>query len=218
MKGFLYGGVIRDSVGNLYGTAFGGTGGVGVVFKVDTSGNETVLYTFTGGADGAVPESGVIRDSAGNLYGTTSGGGDLSACLGGWGGVQLDTSGNETVLYSFTGGADAANPFAGVIGDEVGNLYGTTQGGGGPAGLGAVYKLDTTGHETVLCAFTSPPDGSNPDASVIRDEEGNRRRWRYARCGRGVQAGCGRPGDGAVHLHRRGRWEPAVWGDPRPGR
>src|ERR1035437_3973399 len=53
----------------------GGTANAGVVFKVDTSGTETVLYSFTGGADGDYPEAGVIRDSAGNLYGTTIGGG-----------------------------------------------------------------------------------------------------------------------------------------------
>ena len=64
--------MIRDSAGNLYGvTDCGGASGVGVVFKVDTSGHETVLYTFTGGTDGAYP-NGVILDSAGNFYGTTT--------------------------------------------------------------------------------------------------------------------------------------------------
>jgi uncharacterized repeat protein (TIGR03803 family) len=168
--GVFAGPLVRDSAGNLYGTTLGGgTGGAGVVYKVDTSGNETVLYTFTGGADGANPYARVIRDSAGNLYGTTQYGG-----TGGAGVVyKVDTSGNETVLYSFTGGADAANPVAGVIRDEAGNLYGTTESGGGPANLGAVYKLDTSGKETVLCAFTSPPGGSNPGAAVIRDDAGN---------------------------------------------
>ncbi len=69
-------GVIMDKNGNLYGTTSeGGASGVGVVFKVDPSGNETVLYTFTGGADGSVPWAGVIMDKKGNLYGTTLGGG-----------------------------------------------------------------------------------------------------------------------------------------------
>jgi hypothetical protein len=73
--------VIRDSAGNLYvyGTTGGGDlgspacfGGCGVVFKVDTSGNETVLYTFTGEADGRQPFIGsLVRDSACSLYGTT---------------------------------------------------------------------------------------------------------------------------------------------------
>ena len=67
--------------GSLYGTTTygGGASGAGVVFKVDTSGNETVLYSFTGGADGANPYAGVIRDPAGNLYGTTTSGGQLNA-------------------------------------------------------------------------------------------------------------------------------------------
>jgi uncharacterized repeat protein (TIGR03803 family) len=68
--------VIRDSVGDLYGTTnYGGAAGVGVVYKLDTAGLETVLYSFTGGADGSAPYAGVIRDSAGNLYGTTELGG-----------------------------------------------------------------------------------------------------------------------------------------------
>jgi uncharacterized repeat protein (TIGR03803 family) len=68
-------GVIRDSAGNLYGTAGGGASYKGVVFKLDSSGGETVLYTVTGGDDGESPYAGVVRDSAGNLYGTASSGG-----------------------------------------------------------------------------------------------------------------------------------------------
>jgi uncharacterized repeat protein (TIGR03803 family) len=68
--------VIQDSVGNLYGTAsIDGAAGYGVVYELNTAGQETVLYTFTGGADGGNPYPGVIRDSASNLYGTTSNGG-----------------------------------------------------------------------------------------------------------------------------------------------
>ena len=70
----------RDSAGNLYGTtAGGGTASAGVVFKVDTSGNETVLYSFTGGADGGTPYAGVVLGPNGNLYGTTIGGGQTNA-------------------------------------------------------------------------------------------------------------------------------------------
>ncbi len=166
-------GVIRDSAGNLYGTTYsGGTGGYGVVYKLDAAGHETVLYSFTGGADGGFPVAGVIRDSAGNLYGTTSLGG-----AGFFGGVvyKLDTTSHETVLYSFTGGADGGFPLAGVIRDSAGNLYGTTPYGGygGTAGRGVVYKLDTTGHETVLYRFAGGADGGNPEAGVIRDSAGN---------------------------------------------
>ena len=74
--GFPYGGLVQDAVGNLYGTTqFGGASGWGVVFKLDPSGTETVLYSFTGGTDGGVPYGDLLRDGAGNLYGTTNLGG-----------------------------------------------------------------------------------------------------------------------------------------------
>jgi uncharacterized repeat protein (TIGR03803 family) len=145
-----------------------------VGFKLDTVGNYTVLYSFTGGADGGTPEAGVIRDSAGNLYGTTQYGGQA-----GWGAVyKLDTAGNETVLYSFTGGADGGYPVAGVVRDSTGNLHGTTENGGivngvRPFGNGMVYKVDTSGQETVLYSFTGGADGNQPNAGVIRDSAGN---------------------------------------------
>jgi uncharacterized repeat protein (TIGR03803 family) len=161
--------VIRDAAGNLYGTTYnGGTTGYGVVYKLDTTGHETVLYSFTGGADGGYPSAGVVGDSAGNLYGTTFSGGTANAGVV----FRLDQTGHETVLYSFTGGADGSGPYAGVIRDSAGNLYGTTY-YGGAAVLGVVYKLDTTGHETVLHAFTGVADGSGPQAGVIRDPAGN---------------------------------------------
>ena len=81
-RGTPYAGVIRDSAGNLYGTAqFGGSGGsdAGVAFKLDTAGKEKVLKNFTGGADGGRPTSGAIRDLAGNLYGTAGFGG-IGSC------------------------------------------------------------------------------------------------------------------------------------------
>ncbi len=164
-----YAGVIGDSAGNLYGTASqGGTPGHGVVYKLDSAGHQTVLYSFTGGADGGDPLAGLVRDSAGNLYGTANAGGTA-----GMGAVyKLDTTGQETVLYSFTGGADGRGPVAGVIRDSAGNLYGTTQ-LGGAANAGVVYKVDTTGKETVLYTFTGGADGGDPLAGVIRDSAGN---------------------------------------------
>jgi uncharacterized repeat protein (TIGR03803 family) len=160
-------GVIRDSAGNLYGTTEnGGTAGAGVVFKVDTAGRQTVLYSFTGGADGANPYAGVVRDSAGNLYGTTYQGGTGHGVV-----YKLNTAGQETVLYNFTGGDDGGGP-NGVILDSAGNLYGTTV-AGGTAGVGVVYELDTARQETVLYSFTGGTDGSYPHAGVIRDSAGN---------------------------------------------
>ena len=178
------GALIADSAGNLYGTTEdGGTvgpcrsdpePGCGVVFKLDTTHMETVLYSFTGGSDGAQPYAGLIRDSAGNLYGTTENGG-LVGCPDGFAcGVvfKLDTTGTEAVLYSFTGGADGGNPYAGLIRDSAGNFYGST-GNGGTFGHGVVFKLDTTGTETVLHGFTGGTDGSSPIAGLTRDSAGN---------------------------------------------
>ena len=164
-----FGALARDPAGNLYGTTIGGGAfGFGVVFKLDSTGKETVLYNFAGGADGGSPYAGPIRDSTGNLYGTTLGGG-----ASGFGVVfKLDATGKETVLYSFSGGADGANPYAGLVRDSANNLYGTTFNGG--SGFGVVFKLDSTGHETVLHTFTGGADGANPYAgSLIRDPTGN---------------------------------------------
>src|SRR5580700_3611337 len=149
-----YAGVIRDAAGNLYGTTpAGGPWNQGVVYKVTPAGQELVLYAFTGGADGASPAAGVIADSSGNLYGTTLYGGAAPGTKGSGVVYKLNAAAQETVLYTFTGGADGKWPFAGVIRDSAGNLYGTTS-QGGPAGspcdegCGVVYKLDTGGQQT----------------------------------------------------------------------
>jgi uncharacterized repeat protein (TIGR03803 family) len=164
-----FAGVVRDPSGNLYGTlTYGGASGAGTVFKVDPAGQETILYSFTGGADGGQSYAGLIRDSAGNLYGTTASGGSGS------GGVifKLDPSGAETVLYNFTG-PDGAGPLSGLIRDSAGNLYGTTQ-GGGASEFGTVFKLSPTGTETVLYSFAGGTDAQYPAyASLVGDKSGN---------------------------------------------
>jgi len=181
-------GVVRDKSGNLYGTTKqGGTHNDGLVFKVGSSGNETTLYNFTwNNGDGAYPYPGVIRDGADNLYGTTNTGGNQSYCAGsGCGTVfKVDTTGAETVLYSFTGGSDGQYPFAGVIMDKAGNLYGTTYSGGNvncqaPLGCGTVFQLSPsqggTYTETVLHRFAGgAKDGAVPsNGSLLRDSKGN---------------------------------------------
>ena len=160
-----------------------------MVFKLDPTGKETVLYSFTGGVDGAGPTSGVVRDTAGNLYGTTVQGGDLTGhCAGadtGCGVVfKLDTAGKETVQYSFTGGGDGYYPFSGVIRDAAGNLYGTASGGAFDSGT--VFKLDNTGKLTVLYSFTGGVDGFQPNG-VIRDAAGNL----YGTTAQGGDTSCG---------------------------
>jgi uncharacterized repeat protein (TIGR03803 family) len=163
-------GLVMDASGNLYGTAsIGGSAQLGVVFKMTQSGQETVLYNFAGGEDGANPEASLLMDSAGNLYGTTYAGGAY-----GVGTVfKVSPSGQETVLYSFRGGtADGANPQASLIMDRAGNFYSTTN-AGGAYGLGTVFKLSKNGEETVLYSFAGGNDGANPVAGVTMDAAGS---------------------------------------------
>ena len=159
--------VIRDAAGNIYSTtASGGESGLGVVFKLDPAGNETVLHSFSG-PDGSTPTAGLIQDADGNLYGATIGGGDFG------GGVifKMDTSGNETILHSFSG-SDGSGPTTSLTGDAEGNLYGTTE-GGGAFGNGTVYELDTTGTLTVLHSYNAAADGVEPFGRLAHDNKGN---------------------------------------------
>lgn len=133
----------------------------------------TVLHSFAGSPDGTKPYGGLARNAKGNLYGTTNLGGD-SNCNPPYGcGVvfQVDTSGKETV-YSLPGGADGLLPYAGLIGDAAGNLYGTTYFGGLYNG-GTVFKLDTSDTETVLYKFNGSSDGQYPAGGLLRDKAGN---------------------------------------------
>ena len=136
-----YAGVILDPAGNLYGTTTqDGPSGYGVVYELSATGAETVLYGFAGGNDGKNPSTGVIRDSVGNLYGTTQYGGASNNGVV----YEVNTAGTETLLHSFTGGSDGANPQAGLLLNAAGDLFGTTYYGGlhqGPAGDGTVFKL-----------------------------------------------------------------------------
>ena len=185
-----------DAAGNLYGTtAYGGTGvsdfclvghppGCGTVFELSPlprgGWSETVLYSFTGGADGSQAFGTLIRDAAGNLYGTTVDGGSL-----GQGTVfELSQSagGNwiKTVLHSFGDGDDGSGPYAGVILDAAGNLYGTTTSGGQRfggicqiSGCGTVFELSPEASgwaEIVVHSFAGgDEDGIQPWASLILD-------------------------------------------------
>jgi uncharacterized repeat protein (TIGR03803 family) len=131
----------------------------------------TVLYAFTGGMDGANPLAGLIQDAQGNFYGTTQAGGG-SNCSDGCGTVfKLDTTGKQTVLYTFNGRPDGRNPSASLIRDAAGNFYGTAF-SGGASKLGTVFKLDASGKQTVLHSFIGR-DGANPAAGLIRDTQGN---------------------------------------------
>ena len=165
-----YAPLIRDAAGNLFGTASaGGLYNQGVVFEVDASGNEKVLYNFTGAAGGAGPHSGLFRDAAGNLYGAAgSGGAANNGTL-----YKLDAAGKLTVLHTFHAGPqDGQTPGTPVVLDGDGNLWGTTQ-HGGAADRGVVYKLNNTGQETVVHSFAGGTDGAQPMAGLTLDAAGN---------------------------------------------
>lgn len=175
--------LIQDLAGDVYGTTgLGGRSGDGVVFKVNPAGKETLLHAFDG-LDGANPFAGLLRDAAGNVYGTTLSGG-VTGCGpdgNGCGTVfKVSKTGKETVLYRFTGGSDGFLPYAGLVRDAHGNLYGAAEYGGdlncatgGGFGCGTIYKLDTSGKLTVLHTFTGEADGKLPYNRLLLDAHGN---------------------------------------------
>jgi uncharacterized repeat protein (TIGR03803 family) len=204
-----FAGLLRDASGNMYGTTgWGGNNDYGVVFQLNTKGKENVLYAFTGPPDGNEPFGNVIRDSQGNLYGTTYWGGDTTCYSNGCGTVyevspQSDGTWKEKVLHAFAGGTnDGQGPFLEVLAmDGQGNLYGTTQygGSGGDAcapfgGCGTVFKIDTAGNETILYNFTGQADGGWPAGNLILDADGDL----YGTTGQGGDLSCGTVGCGTV--------------------
>jgi uncharacterized repeat protein (TIGR03803 family) len=184
-------GLIVDASGNFYGTTtLGGSITVcgprrcGTAFKLDTSGNYTVLHDFCSQAncaDGETPYAGLTEDASGNLYGTTEYGGanHIDPNANGGGTVfKLDSAGNYTVLYNFCSQANCADgylPYAGLIEDASGNLYGTTSVGGANHG-GTVFKLDSAGNYTDLydfCSQANCADGEMSYAGLTEDASGN---------------------------------------------
>jgi uncharacterized repeat protein (TIGR03803 family) len=169
--------LMMDGAGNLYGTTVFGPGCdtdttcdplPGMVFKLTTAGTEILLHGFAGSPDGAGPYGGIIGGTSNNAYGTTSAGGTSSM-----GAVFKLASTGETVLHSFTGApGDGAFPYAGLIEDSAGNLYGTTS-AGGASNNGAVFKVSASGTETLLYSFTGGPDGGLPYGSLLRTSNGN---------------------------------------------
>ena len=135
-------------------------------------GIDTVIYPFTGIADGANPASTLIQGADGNFYGTTADGGSA-----GYGTVfRVSPQGTFTLLYTFTSSAgDGAYPYTGLVIDSAGNIYGTTSGGGtsgvGKLGGGTVFRIAPNGTETVLYSFngniSGSVDGAYPNALVL---------------------------------------------------
>jgi uncharacterized repeat protein (TIGR03803 family) len=166
--GYPFAGLVQGADGNFYGTSSsGGAAGAGTIFQITSSGSFTVLYSFTGGADGANPYAGLIPGADGNFYGTSSSGGSSYAGTV----FQLTPAGTFAVLYSFTGGADGGYPIGGVIQATDGNFYGTTY-QGGPFNAGVVFQLSPAGSLNVLYTFTGGADGAYPYAGVIQGADG----------------------------------------------
>jgi uncharacterized repeat protein (TIGR03803 family) len=155
-----------DVNGTLYGvTNDGGAFGLGTVFSITGSGQERIIYSFKGGADGAYPfPVASLVNINGTLYGTTGAGGTGVCPFNACGTVFAVTpSGEERVIYSFKNYADGDAP-NGLI-DGHGTLYGTTYIGG--LNYGTVFAVTTSGKETVLYQFKGGSDGFNPNGGLV---------------------------------------------------
>jgi uncharacterized repeat protein (TIGR03803 family) len=173
--GVAVAGVAFDTAGNLYGAAaLGGAASCscGAIYKLSPAGGSwtaSILYSFTGGSDGELPEGTPAFDQAGNLFGTT--------LFGGWGAGygtvwELIRSGSgwlESTLYQFHNLADGGYSDAGVIFDSAGNLYGDNESGGLHGG--AVFEMSRLGGDWTYTVLGNPRGGSN--APLALDSAGN---------------------------------------------
>jgi uncharacterized repeat protein (TIGR03803 family) len=203
-------GFVQDASGNLYGTTqlggstagvcanisgFNNINGCGTIFKIDTTGAESVLYRFSGGTDGEFPASGLVIDGAGNLYGTTSAAVfklDTAAKFstlhspGAYAGLAVDSAGilygsSADGIFSLDPSSKTYTVLAPGVGsnaplalDAAGNLYGTTGSASCKTPCGTVFKLDTTNTYSTLYTFPQgPTDGFDPISGVIVDSAGN---------------------------------------------
>ncbi len=193
--GGLGGGLIRDSQGFLYGTLplYGPmANSAGTIFRLSPNGVITVLYPFSGGADGGSPVGGLVVGPDGSFYGTAGGGGNNGCTSFGQSvscGVVFELvkgvrSWTYKVLYSFQPGSDGFNPSGPLYFDSAGNIYGTTQSGGlrtgsdcSYTGCGTVFKLtknsDGQWTESILYQFTGNTDGERPSGGVVLDASSN---------------------------------------------
>ena len=205
---YPYAGVISDKAHNLYGTtAQGGDNFNGLVYELKhtkSGWKESVLYKFTGGADGAAPTGQLVFDEKGNLYGANGGGAgygtvyELSPSKGGW---------TFTVIHTFRGGDDGVVGIgvSGLVLDKASHLYGVTE-MGGTAGYGTIFKLSRAGSKwkkTILYNFAAGADAQDPLMGLTWDSGGNL----Y-----GATVGGGADGCGAVFelAHQKNGWKESV--------
>jgi len=169
--------IVEFRNGDLYGVTSGGgdaTCQCGIVFKLTHAGDETVLYRFMGGNDGAVPYGGLEKGTDGNLYGVTTQGGG-GPCMNGCGTVfQITPEGIETVIHRFAGGTDGSVPYARLHAGKHGILYGTTlSGGDATCQCGTVFRITPGGAKTILHSFAGATDGASPQSPLVEDQNGN---------------------------------------------
>lgn len=160
--------LVFDAQGNAFGaTLYGGAQGKGALFEISSDGTFTTLYSFSGGADGAIPIGHLVLDDDGNLLGTAGDGGNNNK------GVIFSlaiSSSALTVVHAFTG-ADGADPAGGLTRDSGGNLFGTTLNGGSKSN-GTIFTVSSDGTFSTLHSFLLK-DGTNPYSGVAIDADGS---------------------------------------------
>jgi uncharacterized repeat protein (TIGR03803 family) len=160
--------LVQGTNGNYYGTASGGgSNSFGALFEITSGGAFTRLYSFANGADGGDPVAPLALGSDGNFYGTSDG------PQNGFGTIfKMTAKGAVQPLYSFTGGNDGAYPLAGLVQAADGSFFGTTA-DAGVDGLGAVFRITTSGAFSSVMSFLGGGDGSDPIAPLVQASDGN---------------------------------------------
>ncbi len=195
---------LDPTTGVLYGTTVAAGNGFGTVFSLSSKHGiwkYTMLYAFAGGADGQNPYAGLSEDSSGALYGTTEAGGSYGEGTL----FKLAYNGSSwvhTVLHTFGGGHDGANPYSALLIDEkAGTIYGTTV-KGGAHDCGTVFEQAPSGHERVLHSFASS-EACDPYSGLREDSSGRL----Y-----GASLGSGLQGFGSVYMLQQvqGKWSESM--------
>ncbi len=166
--------LLLDSDGNFYGTGTGGSGNLGVVFRLTPGGAAQILYTFTGETEGEYSQAGLTQGSDGAFYGTTAplynppaGQEQNSGTI-----FRVTSTGDFSVLHTFAGnGDDLSNSTGHLLSGSDGAFYGVTP-LGGANGDGTVFRITAAGDFSIIHTF-SGSDGSRPSGALVQDGEGN---------------------------------------------
>ena len=166
-----FGGLIQANNGSFYGTACGGgSHGFGTVFRMDTNGVVSLVYTFQNGSDGSYPYAALVQGTNGLLYGTASYGG----ATGDGTVFRMSTNGTGTVAWSLTSASSGSLPYGGLVQGRDGNFYGTTYYSNAAAawGYGTVFKATANGILTRTHSFNHE-EGANPSSTLVQGVDGN---------------------------------------------